>query len=202
MAALTPANAVIKALEAVGRVSGDLQCPSDAILRRLDTAYRRLRHRLSFEFPSLYEAVSSTQTITDDTITKPADFEAIRLLQKQNGTSWVTLGVLPSLNREDSLEQAFYELGSVFKVTPASIAPGTYRMFYTVAVVDGYTSYDVPPGLEDIIVEEVAAWIRQRHDEKPDYHQAEAKRIWSEMYMPLWNRYGSASNSVMNIARQ
>lgn len=203
MAALTPANAVIRVLEALGRVSGDAQCPSDAITRRLDTAYRRLRRRLSGEFPSLYEAVSPNQTITGDSLTKPADFDAVRLIQKQYGDQWVSIGVSPSLNREDSLELAFYELGSVFKVTPASTAPGTYRIFYTVAPVDGYTTYDVPAGLEDIIVAEVAAWASERHEERErtKYHQDEAKRIWDEAYMPLWNRYGSHSNSGMNIAR-
>jgi hypothetical protein len=184
-------------------VSGDAQCPSDAITRRLDTAYRRLHRRLAFEFPSLYEAVSANQTITGDSLTKPADFEAVRLIQKQYGDSWVSLGALPSLNREDSLEQAFYELGSVFKVTPASTAPGTYRIFYTVAPVDGYITYDLPPGLEDIIVAEVAAWASERHEERERTKDLrdEAKRIWDEAYMPLWNRFGSHSNSGMNISR-
>jgi hypothetical protein len=123
------------------------------------------------------------------------------VLEKQYGDQWTPIGVLPSLNRDDSLELGFYEMGSVFKITPLQDAPGTYRMFYTQAVADGYATYDVPTGLEDIIVEEVAAWARQRHDENPKYHQDEAKRIWDEMYMTLWNRYGSHSGSGMNIAR-
>lgn len=200
MAALTVAEARTRVLEAIGRVDGDEQCPAAAIDRRIDTVFRRLRRRLAFEFPSLYEAVSTAQTITDDEVDKPDNFEALRVLEKQDGSSWVPLGVLPSLNREDSLDLAFYELGSVFKITPTADAPGTYRMFYTTAPAAGYTTMDLPLGLEDIVIEETAAWACSRHNEDPSFHQAEARRIWDEQYMPLWNRYGSHSASGMNLA--
>lgn len=203
MAALSPDDLVQRVLENVGRVVGDLQCPADVIKRMADDVYRRLRRRLSAEFPTLYEALSATQTITSDTITKPTDFEAIRVLEKQYGTGWVTVGVLPSLNRDDAQEQAFYELGTVIKVTPAATAPGTYRMFYLASPPTIITTYDVPNGIEGIIIEEVSAKIRQRHDEtsQVQYHKDAAKQIWDEQYMALWNRYGSHGQSCLQITR-
>ena len=203
MAALTVAQARTEVLEAIGRVDGDTQCPATAIDKRIDTAFRRLRRRLAFEFPSLYEAVSTPETITADVLSKPADFEAVRVIEKQYGTFWVTLGALPSLNRDDCQELAFYELGSVFKITPITQAPGTYRMFYTTAPASNYTTMDLPLGLEDIVIAEVAAWASERHEERErtDDLRKEAKRIWDEQYMTLWNRFGSHSNSGMNIAR-
>lgn len=202
MAQITATEAATRVLEAIGRVSGDTACPAAAIAKRIDTEYRRLRRRLAFEFPSMYEGVSTAETITDDEVAKPTDFEALQVLQRQNGSSWETLGALPSLNREDSLEMAFFEMGAVFKITPATNAPGTYRMYYTKAPAEGYTTLDVPLGLEDILIEEVAAWACSRHSEtERDYHKGEAKRIWDESYMALWDRYGAHSRSGLNQAR-
>lgn len=200
MAQLTPAEAVTRVLEAIGRVDGDEQCPAAAITRRLDTEYRRFRRRLAFEFPSLYEALSTTQTITDDELDKPDDCELIRVVQKQTGENWYAIGAVPSLNRDDVVELSWFEMGAVLKIRPVIQAPGTYRMYYTVAVEDGYTTFDVPAGMEDILVEEVAAWASARHNEDPAYHKAEAKRIWDEQYMTLWNRFGSHSASGLQVA--
>lgn len=201
MAQISVTEATTRVLEAIGRVDGDEQCPATAIVDRLDTEYRRLRRRLSFEFPSMYEGVSSSTAITDDELDKPTDCDAVHVVQKQSGSSWVTLGALPSLNREDSLELAFFEMTDVLKITPAVNAPGTYRMYYSQAPAESYTTFDVPLGLEDILIEEVAAWACARHNEDPTYHKLEAKRIWDESYMPLWNRYGAHSRSGLNMAR-
>ena len=200
MAALTVAEATTRVLEAVGRVDGDEQCPAAAIARRIDTVYRRLRRRCAFEFPSLFEALSDEDTITDDELDKPDDCEVVQVVQKLVGSTWETLGVLPSLNRDDGICLSFFEMGAVLKIRPVEQAPGTYRMYYTTAVEDGYTTLDVPAGLEDIIIEEVAAWVSARHNEDADYHRQEAKRIWDEQYMPLWNRYGAHTASGLNQA--
>ena len=204
MAALSEANAVIRVLEAIGRVSGDKQCPSDAITRRLDDEYRRLRRRLSAEFPTLYEKLSSTTTLTGSTttITKPTDCETIRVVEKQTSNgSWYPIGVSASLNRDEMSGVTFYEIGANIQIVPTSGAPGSYRIFYLATPAATVTTYDVPDGLEGIIIEETCAWARVRHDEDPTPHKLNSKQIWDEAWMGLWNRYGSHGQSGLNVTR-
>jgi hypothetical protein len=206
MAALTPTDLVLQVLENLGRVSGDAQLPAATITRRADAEYRNLRRRLSGEFPSIYEGVSTPTTISAPTTTlaKPTDCETIRVLEKQVGTDWTPLEVASSLNRDEYGGLSFYELGANVQILPEAAAPGTYRFIYIKQPATTVTTYDVPDGLERIIVEEVSAWGRQRHNEMDQvkYHKDEAKRIWDENYMPLWNRYGSHGRSVLNQTRE
>jgi len=201
MAALSEANAVIRVLDAIGRVSGDAQLPSATIIRKLDDEYRRLRRRLAAEFPSLYEKISASTTLTTtSTITKPTDCEFIRVVEKQLGSYWYPLQAAPSLNRDLVEELAFYEIGTAIQILPTASAAGVYRIIYVASPATAVTTYDVPDGVEGIIIEETAAWARQRHNEMDQvkYHKEEARRIWDEAYMGLWNRYGSHGRSAMN----
>lgn len=206
MAALTIANGILRVLEAIGRVSGDTQCPSSAITSRLDTEYRRLRRRLIGEFPSIYEATSSNIVLTgtDDELDKPSGCDTVLLVEKlidgSSGT-WTPLSVVSTLNRNETMALSYFEQGSVLKVRPTSATAGTYRISYVAMPVDGYTTYDLPDGLDDMLVELVAAWARVRHEEDPTPHRQEAARIWNEQYMPLWNRYGAHGQSGLQITR-
>lgn len=202
MAALAPTDLVIRVLENIGRVSGDRQCPSAAIIRRGDDEYRRLRRRLSAEFPTIYEKLSSSTTLTTlTTIAKPTDCETIRVMEKQSGAYWTSLPLAPSLNRDEIGCLAFYEEGANVVIVPSGSAPGTYRMFYIAAPASTVTTYDVPDGMEGIIIEEVSAWARQRHEEDPSYHKSCAKQIWDDQYMALWNRYGSHGATGLQVTR-
>jgi hypothetical protein len=136
-------------------------------------------------------------------IAKPNDYESLRLLEKQtNNGYWMPVVIYPSLNRHEATGISFYEQGTRLVLFPETEAPGTYRITYLTKAVDGYTSYDVPDGLEQIIVEETSAFVRQRHEEDPGYHKAIAKQIWDDQYMSLWNRYGSHGRSGLNITRE
>lgn len=201
MAALSEANAVIRVLDNVGRVSGDQQLPSDAIIRRLDDEYRRLRRRLSDEFPSLYEARSSNLTIATgaSSFAKPTDCEKVQVVQRQVGSDWPSLPVAPSVNRDEMSCLCFYEQGANIVIAPALSAPGVYRCYYIKAPATTVTTYDVPDGLEGIIIEETSAWARQRHNEDPSYHKAIAKQIWDEQYMALWDRYGPSGRPGLQV---
>lgn len=204
MASLSPDDLVQRVLENVDRIVGDAQCPADAIKRKGDDEYRRLRRRLSAEFPTIYEKKSADLVITTgSTVAKPADCEAIRVFEKQNGGNWFPLTVVAPLNREQPQWLAFYEIGANIQINPESQAPGTYRLFYTAAPPTVITTYDVPDGLEGIIIEKTSAWARQRHNELEhvNYHLAAAKAIWDEQYMALWNRYGAHGQSGMNITQ-
>jgi hypothetical protein len=203
MAALSPTDAVTRVLENLGRVAGDQQLPSDAIIRRLDDEYRRLRRRLSAEFPSLYEALSSTSVLTGSTTSfaKPTDCETVRVCEKQSGAYWTSLPVAPSLNRDEIGACCFYEQGANIVITPLGAAPGSYRLYYIKAPAATVTTYDVPDGLEGIIIEETSAWARQRHNEDPMFHKQAAKQIWDDQYMALWNRCGSSGQPGLQITR-
>jgi hypothetical protein len=202
MAALTPTELVQRVLENVDRIVGDTQCPDAAIQRKSDDEYRRLRRRLSSEFPTIYEKKSGNLVVTTgSTVAKPTDCEAIRVFEKSTGAAWYPLQVSSSLNREIPAALSFYEIGANLQIMPESQAAGTYRLFYTEAPPAVITTYEVPDGLEGIIIEKVSAWARQRHNEMEhvNYHLTMAKTIWDEQYMALWNRYGSHGQSGMNL---
>lgn len=205
MAALSPANLTIRVLENVGRVSGDAQCPAAAIERRADDEYRTLRRRLSDAFPSIYETVSAETTLTTTTsIAKPTDCESIRLVERKNGDNWYPIEAAPSSSRSFPDRVSYYERGADLIFTPPSASPGTYRIHYTESPALVITTYDVPDGLELIIVEMVSAWARQRHNENEqvNYHLAQAKRIWDDNYSALRRRYGSNSQSALKRERR
>jgi hypothetical protein len=203
MAALSEADAVTRVLENLGRVAGDVQLPSTAIVHRLDDEYRRLRRRLSAEFPTIYEALSPVSTLTGSTTSfaKPTDCETVRVVEKQSGAQWTSIPVAPSLNRDEIGCLCFYEQGANIVLTPAGSASGSYRVYYVKAPATTVTTYDVPDGVEGIIIEETSAWARQRHNDDPTYHKQEAQRIWDEQYMALWNRYGSSGQPGLQVTR-
>lgn len=206
MASLSPDDAVLRVLDNLGRESGDLQFGEAVIKRRLDDEYRRLRVRLAADFPSFYEKVSAETTVTSgNTITKPTDCESVRVLERKCGSGWTPVTLTNSLNRSEFIGPAFYEMGGTVYLTPPENAPGTYRIFYTSTPPAVITTYDLPDGLEGIIIEEVSAFGRQRHNEMEQYnlHKAEAKRIWEDAWMPLWKRANSGSHgkSALKIVR-
>lgn len=204
MATLSPTDLVTRVLENLGRVSGDAQLPSAAIQRKADDVYRQLRRRISAEFPSVYEKVSAETTLTTTSyIAKPSDCEAVRVVERKSGSTWYPLSVSPSLNRSESSVLSYYEQGANIQIVPTASAAGTYRIHYSATPAAVVTTYEVPDGLERIIVEETSAWGRQRHNELEQmaYHMAEAVRIWDDAYMGLWNRYGSHGRSGLNITR-
>jgi len=199
--ATTVTDAILRVLEAIGRVSGDTACPSSAITSRLDAEYRRLRRRVAAEFPTIYEKTSTSETLTTGVyLTRPTDCEIIRVLEKQSGNSWVPISVAPSLNRNEWGSISFYVQGEKVYIVPTSVAPGTYRFHYTEEPASGYTSMYLPAGLEDIVIEETAAWARVRHEEDPAPHKMAARQLWDDAYMGLWQAYGSHGRSGLNEA--
>jgi hypothetical protein len=204
MAALSTTDLVTRVLDNVGRVSGDAQLTSAVILRKADDVYRQLRRRISAEFPSIYEKVSSETTLTTTSyIAKPSDCETVRVVERKSGSSWCPLGVAPSLNRSGAMSLSFYEQGANLQIVPVTGAAGIYRIHYSASPAASVTTYEVPDGLERIIVEETSAWGRQRHNEfeQVSYHMAEAVKIWDDAYMGLWNRYGSHGRAGLNVTR-
>ena len=203
IALMSPANAVLAVRYGTAH-DADTQTTDAQITAELDRAYRRLRRRINAAFPTIYEKVSSALTVTSPgyTLTKPVDCEHVNVLEKQNQAGyWDFIDVQPSLDRSMAALLSFYEQGGSLILDPASLAPGSYRIHYSAAVVDGYSTFDLPDGLTEILIEEVSAWVRQRHDEDPSFHLMRARQIWDENWMPLKKRYGSHGRSYLQITR-
>lgn len=182
----------------------DTQTTDTQITGQLDRSLKRLRRRLSAAFPSIFETVSASIVVAAgaSTITKPVDCEHVTVLEKQNASGyWDFLDVNSSLNRSAAATLSFYERDGSIILDPAYLAAGTYRIHYSQALVDGYTSIDLPAGLEEIVIEEVCAWVRQRHEEDPSYHLMRARQVWDENWMPLKKRYGAHGRSSLQITR-
>lgn len=206
MASLALADAVTRVLDALGREASDAQFPSTVIERKLIAEYRILRRRLAADFPALYERLSSETTLTTTTtITKPTGCGSVRVLEKKSGSGWYPVPLTNSLNRSETIGLAFYEMGDTIYITPASTAPGTYRIFYTEEPGATVTALDLPYGLEEVVIQEVAAFGRDRHNEVEHirFHKDEARRIWDDAWMPLWKQANSGSHarSAMKIVR-
>lgn len=182
----------------------DAQTTDTQIQAQLHRSLQMLRRRLSAAFPSIFEKVTSELVVASgaNTITKPVDCEHVTVLERKNAAgAWDFIDVNPSLNRSMAATVSFYERDGVLVIEPAYLAAGTYRIHYSGALLDGYTTIDLPAGLEEIIIEEVCAWVRQRHEEDPSYHMARAKMVWDENWMPLKKRYGAHGRSALQITR-
>jgi len=182
----------------------DQQTTDAQIQAQITRALQRLRRRLSVAFPSIFEKVSSELVVAagQSTITKPVDCEHITVMERKNSAgTWDFLDVNPSLNRSMAATISVYERGGVLVLEPAYLAAGTYRIHYSSALVDGFTTIDLPAGLEEIVIEEVCGWVRQRHEEDPSYHMARAHQVWGENWMALKKRYGAHGRSALQITR-
>ena len=182
VAQMTVANAII-AVQSATAHDNDTQTTGTQITAELDREYRRVRRWLSTFVPSLYQktqdytiAAGST-TAALSKLTKPVDFERIIRLEQQFSQGYMQpLAVRPALMASEGTRRD---------------TAGTYLLTYVARPVDGYTAFDVPDGVEDIIISIVAGWVRQRHNEDPSYHMARAEQMKREAQVSLVMRYGA-----------
>lgn len=158
----------------------DAQITAEGNLR-----YRNFRRWLSQKAPNLYQKTATfSMTSASNQYTKPADFErVVRLEMQMSQGYWEPLNMRPTI----SMSQ-----GIAVDVT------GTYRLTYTTRPEDGYTTLDVPPGGELVILNETAGWVRQRHEEDPSYHMQEAARIKQELQRDIAMRDGAHPRSLLS----
>ncbi len=186
VAQMTVANAILAVKYATAHDSDD-QSTTAQLTAELDREYRRVRRWLSSFLPELYATTGATTTLTGSasgaTITKPENYDRlIRLEYEFPQNNWMPLMLRPMLNA-----------GSWF----TRDVSGNYRMTYVTRPVDGYAAYDVPDGCEDLILEPVKAWIRQRHDEDPSFHIGRRAQLEKEVRADLAFRYGAHCRSIM-----
>lgn len=152
----------------------------------------RLLRDLQAYLPSLFETQSTIVISSGSSaFSKPADFERMRRLERQvNGDLFFAVPVAEALNANQSVVISYFEQGSTIQIRPTNSAPGTYRLTYlpiSTALVD---LAGVPDGLEDVIIERVAGWVRVRHDEDPAPHWQYSEKLWNDQRSALMRRYG------------
>ncbi len=175
----------------------DTQVTDAQLTAWLDLEYKNLRRVLAQIAPSLYATADSSQVIAagSTTLALPTNYERLVRLEQQFGSNWFPVLISDELTPHYG-ELNAREEGAAFQLSPVSLAPGTYRFIYValpatlVNVTDDSTALAVPSGCEDVILERVAARVRERFDEDPSAHLARADRVWREQKSALRRRYG------------
>lgn len=194
MAVLTVAQA-ITAIRTSSNHDDDDQTDTAQITAKLDLLYKQLLRRLKAFVPNLFESVT-TPTIASSAspqFAKPANTESVQKVERLiSGTQYDAIEAGDPLNYRNTSVLNWYEQAGNIIISPAELAVGGYRVTALLGVVAGYTSLTlVPEGMEDILIEQCAAFVRQRHDESPAVHMEEATRIWKEQIPPLIRRHGA-----------
>lgn len=149
----------------------------------LTVEYKKVRRKLSARFPSLFTKTSDPIVVTAQTLTKPTDFEKLGTygrIERQEGTSWVTIPHASPVNPEGDGYIGHMEQGAAFHLTPASSAPGTYRFVYISSPSSCFPAADIPMGFEDVIIQKVIAKVQRRIGGDPEPHLEEAKETFDE----------------------
>lgn len=186
VAQMSIANAILAVRSATAHDS-DTQTTDTQITAELDREYRRARRWLSSFLPELYSVIATPVTLANvqsgATLDKAVDYDRIiRLEYEYPQGNWIPLSMRPLLNSSSWWQRD---------------VSGTYRLTYVQRPVDGYTVFDVPDGCEDLILEPVKAWVRQRHDEDPSFHIGRRQQLEKEIRAELAFRYGAHCRSIL-----
>jgi hypothetical protein len=156
----------------------DTQVTDAMITEELDQEYRNLRRYISQFAPTMYtKTYETTLAIGVSTITKPSDYERVVRL-------------------ETRFSQGYYQPLAMRSVLESSQGvavdvAGTYRLTYTAQPEDGYSTFDLPPGAANILVNYVAAFVCQRHQEDPSFFERRYEMKKAELRRDLVLRYGA-----------
>ena len=190
-------NAQMLVLDAVDAVKASTAHDNDdqttvlQIQEWIDRSYTRTRRWVSTFMPEYYSAEFLPPPLVGAqggaTIAKPDDYERLIRIERQypsGNNSWYPLVMRSVLSQKAGI--------------PVDVS-GQYRITYIKCPVDGYQYLDVPEGCEDIILEEVAARVRNRHDEDPSFSQGVVAQLKREAMADLRMRYGSHGRSCLQL---
>lgn len=177
-------SAAVTAVRSATAHDNDEQVSDSMIEEELDQEYRNLRRFISQFAPSIYQTTALFTLVSPTaTITKPDDFERLVRMEFQFSQGcWEPLAMRPTLAQSQ---------GIVVDVS------GSYQLTYVTRPEDGYTEYDLPEGANRILVHTVSAWVRQRHEEDPTWHEAKAERMKQELRRDLVMRTGAHPQSAL-----
>lgn len=145
-----------------------------------DVEYRRARREISKKLPWLYEATSTYANSVTGILAIPSDFE--RPIKLEYVLTDGTLVPVPQGNG----------------VNEGQPAKGTFKLTYVQAPVVGYTTMDVPAGLEDVIVQRVAAQVQVRRKQDPSPHLSMAEATWKAQVSALRRPVGGGLIEVVD----
>lgn len=159
----------------------------------IDLEYRRVRRDLTWVTPTLYLTTETSFALTSSAFTHaiPSDFDRIYRVERQDGTRWFPIDVASEPDATVPMTLSFREEGTNLIFSPAELVAGTYRLTYHVKPVAGYSTIDVPDGLEDVVIHRTAAQVRIRFNEDPSPHERKAEAAWTEALKNLRRRYGA-----------
>lgn len=186
----------------------DTQVTNAQLTERANIDYQNLRRKLIGVAPQIYAVEDDSQTLVtgDSALDMPADFERLVRLEKQVGSSdmWIPVEVSTELDPHYGC-LAVREEDGVLKLAPTSLTAGTWRIVY-VPKPDGLVDDDqdiiLPDGLEDILIQQGAAFVRRRMDEDPSPHLQQADMVWKEQRSALRRRYGRHAQPGLRLVRR
>lgn len=200
--ALTVTQAIAAARALTAHDAPDTSVTDAQITQWIDAEYTALLRELGVVVPELMTVVvaASITTTATPTFAKAADFDSVQTLERLEGTTYVPVP------RADELNSSVGALGwrenpTTIEVTPALSSVGTYRLRYKRGVATGYTTLDLPAGLEWVLVPRVAAWIATRFDDSPAPHTARAEDAWRRAMTVLKQRGGTHPIPGLRITR-
>ena len=191
VAQMTVAEAITAVRSATAH-DADQQVTDTQIQNELDREYKRVRRRIAMFAPSMYQKVqdniqvpSVAPGVPANCVAKPDDFERVLTFDRQLGNQiYAPLTMMPQLNAQSGRKQD---------------VSGIYRLTYIMRPIDGYTTFDVPEGAEDIITQAVCGWVRQRHNEDPTWHMNRADKLFDELRSNYVMRYGMHPRSLLQV---
>lgn len=177
----------------------DTQTTTTQLYAQLGIEYQRLRRWLCVVAPELCkQQLTATLLSGQSTVLKslmvPA-FEQLWLVERLvTGTTYAEVAVVGQNPLVTGL--TVEEFPTLLRFSPAESAPGTYRITYlsgVSATVAAGTTFDLPGGLEDVLVQRCAAFMRSRHNDgmdKAKWHKDLADELIKEQKPLLMRRYG------------
>jgi hypothetical protein len=191
---------------------GDLQPVKSSTIRGwINLKYISLRRRLAQVAPTLFSRMEEFTLTTGNSIKDLTDFdgfERIRRLERKVGTRWVRCDPADPVEPDgDDIMRAkyggsghtFLERGTNLEIYPVATAAGTYRLTFIIVVdelsaipsdINDEAELVLPPGFENVVIEEVCALVRIRFDDDPSPHLAAAATLEEKFIPPLRRRYG------------
>lgn len=168
-------------------------------------AVRRLLHDV---VPDLYTVLSGDFTVAAGVTTyNPgalSNLEKIRLVeQKINGVYYPLPPAPPWASTYYPKKSYRLIYGPTIEFLPHNDTAGTYRLRYIVGpstLVNDGDLVELPRGGDRVLIERVAARVRQRLEEDPTFHLQRAEEAWRELRKSVVDQYRPGPQGIQDIS--
>lgn len=197
---MTPSELATEAAIAANKTGLD-RVVSATIIARGKRLYSRKRRKIHNAFPGIFYREQKTFTLTTTNTYLPTSPTMVVpiLVERQIGVSAATPQYAPVRVFDRGNPDSYFgwtviydATGRLIMFTQSGQAAGTYRVTYlgAHAPADGEEMV-LPEGYEDVLVMELAAWLRVCYEESPRECLAEAKMLEDEADMDLRGWHGA-----------